>query len=370
MQRRLFLQAGLGVPAVAAWRKQAVPARAAELRSLMDSAPVPGAIAGCLLAGRLAWTMPLGVRDFESKTPVDSDTLFQAASLSKQITAYAAFALRAEGKLDFEKPLVRYVDDLADSKARLVTARHVLSHSAGFPNWRFEKGSALVPEFAPGERFQYSGEGYFYLQRVMEHVTGMGFGKIIRSLVFEPLGMTSSAVASTPALADRMALPHDRRGELRKDWDKDSRRIYDIAAGRGTTTDAWRYADYLAATVEMGGRPLPNWILPNAAASMVTTASDYSKFLIAAMRNTEYRKEVVRIRPALGWGLGWGIERVNGREYLWQWGDNGGYKNIVFAEAAEGNAIFVFTNGDSGRPVYDRIVTDATGHDHPALFWI
>jgi hypothetical protein len=61
---------------------------------------------------------------------------------------------------------------------------------------------------------------------------------------------------------------------------------------------------------------------------------------------------------------------VAGREYLWQWGDNPGFKNFVVAEPATGNAVFVFTNGDSGARVYDRIVTHATGHDHPAFFWL
>ena len=111
-------------------------------------------------------------------------------------------------------------------------------------------------------------------------------------------------------------------------------------------------------------------LLPNAAASMITNAPDYARFIAAAISNSAIHKEQINIRPSLGWGLGWGIERVEGREYLWQWGDNGGFKNFVAAEPATGNAIFVFTNGDSGARVYDRIVTHATGHDHPALFWI
>ncbi|MBI1787299.1 MAG: hypothetical protein HYR60_07080 [Acidobacteria bacterium] len=72
----------------------------------------------------------------------------------------------------------------------------------------------------------------------------------------------------------------------------------------------------------------------------------------------------------LGWGLGWAIERASGRAYLWQWGDNGGFKNLVLAEPSTGGAIFVFTNGDAGARVYDRILTHATGHDHPARFWL
>lgn len=53
----------------------------------------------------------------------------------------------------------------------------MLSHSSGFPNWRNKEDEKLVPAFQPGSKFQYSGEGYFYLQRVLESVTGQGFAK-------------------------------------------------------------------------------------------------------------------------------------------------------------------------------------------------
>ena len=277
---------------------------------------------------------------------------------------------RALGKLDFDRTLVSYVDDLEDERARTVTIRQVLSHSSGFPNWRGEPGQALVPAFQPGSKFQYSGEGFFYLQRIMESVTGQGFGELMSELVFEPLKMTSTSMVWRPEWAERYALPYQGRGELRKNWDKQARAFHDEAVRKGQTLNAWKYADYKAAARTLGITPLPNSLLPNAASSMTTTAPDYARFLSAAILNPAIRKEQIRFRPSLGWGLGWGLERIDGREYLWQWGDNGGYKNFVAAEPATGDAIFVFTNGDSGARVYDRIVTHATGHDHPALFWV
>jgi CubicO group peptidase (beta-lactamase class C family) len=356
---------------IAAGWKQGPPALVeSEILQMMGVAPVPGAVMGVVRGGGPAWFHALGVRNMETNEPVTRDTVFQAASLSKQVTAYAAFALREAGKLDFDRTLMSYVDDLADERARRVTLRHVLSHSSGFPNWRSQPGSQLVPEFEPGSKFQYSGEGFFYLQRILEQVTGQGFCEIIDALVFKPLGMSSSSMIWKPELADRFALPYDRRGEARKNWDKGPKRLHEMAKQKGQTVTAWKYRDYEAATREAGDPPLPNNMLPNAAASMVTTAPDYARFLASAIRNPEIRKEQIRIRPLLGWGLGWGIERPRGREYVWQWGDNGGYKNFVAAEPASGDAVFVFTNGDSGARIYDRIVTHATGHDHPALYWV
>ena len=371
MQRRQFLAGVLSSPMIAAgWKQGPPPLLEAEILQMMGVAPVPGAVIGILRSGSPAWVHPLGVRSVDTKDPVTRDTVFQAASLSKQATAYAAIALRDAGKLDFDRTLVSYVDDLADPRARRVTLRHVLSHTSGFPNWRDDAGAKLVPEFEPGSKFQYSGEGFFYLQRILEQVTGQGFCEIIDGLVFKPLGMSSSSMIWKPELADHYALPHGRRGEPRKDWDRGPKRLHEMAKRKGQAVTAWKYADYEAATREAGDPPTPNNMLPNAAASMVTTAPDYARFLAAAIRNPEIRKEQIRIRPLLGWGLGWGIERAGGREYVWQWGDNGGFKNFVAVEPASGDAVFVFTNGDSGARIYDRIVTHATGHDHPALFWV
>ena len=375
MQRRAFLQQAVGVPAlVPGWKSTPPRAYLTELASLMRAAPVPGAVIGAIHGHKLSWIAPLGVRAAGSTDPVTSSTLFQAASLTKQATAYAAFALRAQGELDLDRTLIDYVDDLPNPTARRVTLRHVLSHSSGFPNWRSADTSKpfpdLVPAFHPGSRYQYSGEGYFYLQRVMEHVTGLGFGQIMRDLVFQPLGMTSSTLVWDPATLARTALPHDRRGELRKDWDNSPRAVHAYAARTGKPVVQLRYDDYAAAAREAGDPVAPNWIKPNAAASMVTSAEDYARFVAAAIRNPEIGQQQVVINEFLGWGLGWAIESASGHTYLWQWGDNGGFKNFVLAEPSTGDAIFVFTNGDAGVRVYDRVLTHATGHDHPALFWL
>jgi CubicO group peptidase (beta-lactamase class C family) len=357
---------------VAAGWKQGLPASfESEIVQWMEVGPVPGAIVGVVRNASPTWVRPVGVRSLVAGDPVTRDTVFQAASLSKQVTAYAAFALRDAGKLDFDRKLVSYVDDLAGERARKVTVRQVLSHSSGFPNWRSGGTKDLVPEFEPGSKFQYSGEGFFYLQRILEQISGTGFCDLIDRLVFRPLGMTSSSMIWKPELAGRYALPHDRHGEVRANWDQGARRLHEIARERGQQITAWRYADYQSAARQAGDPDaMPGNLLPNAAASLVTTGPDYAQFLKAALRNPEIHQEQIRIRAMLGWGLGWGIERAAGREYVWQWGDNGGYKNFVVAEPASGDAVFVFTNGDSGARIYDRIVTHATGHDHPALFWL
>ena len=89
---------------------------------------------------------------------------------------------------------------------RRVTARHVLTHTSGLPNWRHVPGP-LVPATEPGETYAYSGEGFFYLQRVVERVTGRPIARLLREEVLQPLGMTREQLG----VARRLRCPHGRR---------------------------------------------------------------------------------------------------------------------------------------------------------------
>ncbi|MBM3758806.1 MAG: beta-lactamase family protein [Acidobacteria bacterium] len=158
MLRRTLLKSPLAAPLLAIGESKSFEK---EALARMAVGLIPGAIVGAIRNGKTHWIKGLGVLGANSPAPVDANSVFQAANLTKQVIAYAAFALQASGKLDFDQTLCSYVDDLKDPLARKVTLRHVLSHSSGFPNWRFEEGKSLVPSFDPGSRFQYSGEGFF-----------------------------------------------------------------------------------------------------------------------------------------------------------------------------------------------------------------
>jgi CubicO group peptidase (beta-lactamase class C family) len=299
-------------------------------------------------------------------------TLFSAASLTKQVTAYLVGVLG----LDLKQPLSRWLPELSEGRARRVTIGQALSHCGGFPNWRFEAGQALTCAFEPGERFRYSGEGYVCLQRIVEAETGRSFAEAVREKVFEPLGMASSSLFWRPEWEGRYAVPHRGNAEPDRNWTAAAKRLQVRAKAQGKSAEAMRYEECLAAAE----RPLPNWMLPNAAASLLTTVRDYAKFVTAAVlrdgtgkRLLEDRRVEVRHGAGwyLGWGPGWGIEQTaSGRRFLWQWGDNGGSKAIVLAEPARGEALFAFTNGEKGKAVYERLAARLHGFEHPALLWI
>lgn len=329
---------------------------------------VPGVWVTRLEGGKVTMAEGFGVRSVAATQPVDEQTIFEAASLTKQVTAYIAHGMAQEGKLDFDKPLQDYVPALTDPMSKTVTARHVLSHSSGWPNWRSAKDQPLVPQFTPGSRYRYSGEGYVYFSRVLEQVAGQGFGELAQKRVFDPLQMSSSAMFRLPGREARMALGHDRKGQaLPKNR---SGKWVELMAATGKSLADWRYADSEALLESVGVPPLPNLMMPNAAASLCTTGPDYAKFVLAAIRNPALRKPYTTIRAGLGWGLGWATEQTAGRQFLWQWGDNGGYKNFVLVDPVRESGVFVFTNGDSGQRVCERVVNEATGLQHPALDWL
>lgn len=355
-----------------------------EIARLMRLASVPGMSIATVQGADIA-VEGYGVRRAGSQDGVSGDTVFEAASLSKPVFTAIVLQLAAEGLIDLEKPLGDYLalPNPADERAKAITAAHVLSHSGGWRNWRGGRDTTLTSDFPPGSRFSYSGEGFFFLQRVAEKLTGKGLARLARERVFEPLGMRSSSFIWRPELDATLASPHSNRGVA---FDSHHVRIAkafrSLPVQPGRSPDEWTNEDVERAmpSADANLPVLPNFLVPNAAASLMTSARDYGTFvrwLLGAGQVSGGRALVDRMLPqrvaineALGWGLGVGVERHAGRQYFWHWGDNPGFKNFVIGDPASGSAIVLFTNGNAGARVYERVLRARTGVDHPAFLWI
>jgi CubicO group peptidase (beta-lactamase class C family) len=145
---------------------------------LLKEYNVPGAAVAVIRDGEIVLVRGFGLLRAGEKAPVGERTVFQAASLSEPVVAYGTHLLVREGKLELDRPLSDYLESpyVDDPRIARITARIALSHTTGFPNWRPKKWTddpeLLEIEFDPGSRFQYSGEGYGYLQHVLKEVTG------------------------------------------------------------------------------------------------------------------------------------------------------------------------------------------------------
>ncbi len=330
------------------------------LPALMKAADIPGISIALIRGGKTVWTRGFGVKNSQTKEAVTTETVFEAASLTKPVFAYAVLKLVEAGKLDLDAPLNKYLPgnyDVAADDARIgqITARRILSHTSGFPNWRSPRNAVNLPiYFAPGERFSYSGEGFVYLSKVVERITGMKFDEYVRETVFKPLGMTKSTLA------------WEEKHERLKTFNHD---LFGTPTDRGEGATA------------------------NAAGSLQTTAADYAKFVAGILNGTGLKKETrrqmtmpqIRIdesclicttKPAeklsteIAWGLGWGLQTTGEGNSFWHWGDNGNNKSFIVAFEKQKDGIVIMTNSANGLSVLKEILSDGLGGKHPVLAWL
>jgi CubicO group peptidase (beta-lactamase class C family) len=273
--------------------------------------------------------------------------MFEAASLSKVVFAYGVLKLVETGKLDLDVPLNKYLGsnyDIAPDDTRIdkITARRVLSHSAGFPNWRSPDDKYLPINFTPGEKFSYSGEGFVYLSKTIEKISGLPLEDFMQKTVLQPLKMSNSSFMWQDRYKPNAAFRHDLIGTK-------------LFRNQGTDT--------------------------NAAASLRTTAEDYARFIAAILSGTGLKKKTLRqmltaqinveARSAqLSWGLGVGLETTVDGKYFWHWGDQGDTKAYFTADLKGKNAIVYFANGTNGLSFTKEILDAAIGGTHPALAYL
>jgi CubicO group peptidase (beta-lactamase class C family) len=378
------LAAACARPRETATSSKGEPAQGADIPTLMQLASVPGMAIGTVRGSEVS-VEGFGVRRAGGDDRVTGDTAFEAASLSKPVFASIVMQLAAEGTIDLTRPLVSYLPlpNPADERAKVITATHVLSHSSGWRNWRNNRETMLTSDFPPGSRFSYSGEGFFFLQRIVEKLTGKGLPRLARERVFDPLGMKSSGFIWRAELDPVLAGPHTNRGQPMDSFNARAGRTFAGLVGEmGKPVEEWTADDVEKALPKMDANipVLPNNMFPNAAASMITTARDYGTFVrwlfgagpVKGGRAILDRMIVQQstINSSLGWGSGIGLEQAAGRKYVWHWGDNPGFKNFIVGEPASGSAIVIFTNGNSGQRVYERVIRARTGVDHPAFLWL
>ena len=301
-----------------------------------------------------------GLKRSDGSEAVDAQTVFQAASLSKVVGAYVALRLADAGVIDLDTPLWQYWPSprLKDNlPAQAITARMVLSHTSGLPNWQISPADPAIDTtplqslFAPGQAFAYSGEGFYLLQRTLEQVTGKAWEQLAREQAFEPLGMHSSHYLATPRFNAHKAYGHHADGTLERE------RVF-----------AWE----------------------NTAWTLSTTASDYHRFIskalfagegllpathaamLAPVSDAIDPRATTAPQPRIAWGLGVGLQQdEEGRRLLWHWGDNPGFKAFFALDRDSGQHLVLLTNSQNGPKAYQGLLQHFMGQgEYPALDWI
>lgn len=154
---------------------------------------IPGVSLALIKDGKVIYHKVYGDKNAATHEKVDENTLFEAASVTKPVFSFAVQRLAERGIIDLDKPLYLYLPypDIAhDDRYKLITARHVLTHRTGFPNWRsMNADGKLNIMFTPGTSYNYSGEGFEYLKLVVEKITGKKVEQVLKEEVIEPMGL-------------------------------------------------------------------------------------------------------------------------------------------------------------------------------------
>ncbi len=197
------------------------------LKSRMDSLNIPGLSIAVVNDSKVVYHQTFGYANLEKKLPITKKTIFEGASMSKSVFAFFVMKFVEEGKLDLDKPLYEYLPyaDIAhDERYKKITARMVLSHRSGFPNWREnEEDRTLKIKFEPGTDYEYSGEGYQYLAMVLkkiENTDWKGLELLFQEKVAKPLQMEHTVFIPNSYTLENKAEPYNNQREW-IDWKND-----------------------------------------------------------------------------------------------------------------------------------------------------
>ena len=331
------------------------------LRRRMQSMAVPGLSVAVVRDFTVIWADGFGWADVATDRLVTTETLFQAASISKPVTAMGALRLVEDGTLDLDEDVNELLTswkvpeneltDPDDGPRRPVTLRNLLSHTAGltvsgFPGYNraetipttvgvLDGAGNTAPvrvDLPPGTKRRYSGGGYTVAQLLMSDVTGRGFAELMADLVLAPVGMAHSTFEQPlpEALHDQAATGYGPGGE--------------------TIDGAWH-------------------VYPEqAAAGLWTTPTDLARFAIAVQRglagedgpviSAEMTREMATAQGEDGYGLGLSL----GETRFGHGGGNRGFKCSLTAFLEGGNGAVVMTNSDAGWELGAEVMAHLFSH--------
>ena len=306
-----------------------------KIENLLEQHKIPSISIGYIQEGKLKQVRSFGVQ--KQKIPSSDNSIYKVASLTKPVTAIVVLKLIENGDLKLDEPISKYYID-PDIKnhqyLNKITTRHILSQQSGFPNWRYlTESNKLDFEFESGTKFQYSGEGFEYLRKVIEHKLKKTFEQIASEVLFSPLGMNDTYFYWTPEINENdYAFEHDENGKLIQ---------------------------------------LEKYYTTNTAANLMTTVNDYSKFLIHIMNGaglsdnlySEFLKTQVNEKKGIDRNLGMQLlSNLPNNEYaLMHTGGDYGTKAIAIMLPKTKRGLVLFSNSENGMVLWQKIISEYFG---------
>jgi CubicO group peptidase (beta-lactamase class C family) len=305
--------------------------------------------------------------------PVDADTSFNWASITKTMTAIAILQLRDRGRLSLDDSAVRYVPELRQVHDEFgpidaVTIRQLLSHSAGFrnPTWPWDcedstncdwqpfeptqwtQVAAMLPytriAFAPGSRWSYSNLGYVFLGQIIQRLTGDDFEIYVQKNILMPLGMTASYFDRSPYyLEEHVSASYLRAGSrlTPQPFDFDTGITTSNSGLKAPLADMVKYLQFL-----LGDMANPRYETVLKRSSLEEAWQGRVPVAEPGKAATAYTADAPKM------GLGFFISESRGRRYIYHDGDQGGFSSELLLDPADHSASLLMVNTtDTGPPV-------------------
>ncbi|WP_299364972.1 serine hydrolase [Winogradskyella sp.] len=288
---------------------------------------IPGVSLVIIKDGKVVYHKTYGNKNSVTGKAVNNKTLFEAASITKPVFAFAVCRLAEKGIIDLDTPLYTYLpfEDIAhDERYKLITARHVLTHQTGFPNWAWENPDGKIDiKFTPGTGYGYSGEGFEYLKRVVIEITGRKVEDVVKEEVLDPFGIKNTYFTENDYMRTHVANGHYGR---------------------------------FASSANLPDGPGMAW-------SMHTEAMDFSNFALGLLErkvlNTETYEDMFKVHTVVddddlreGWesyfGLGVSMEKTPFGPSFGHGGNNGDFKCLFKMYSELNSGFIVFTNSNRG----------------------
>ena len=345
------------------------------IEHLADAANISGMAIAVFNDYKPVYQKVYGYKNTVLKTPLSDTTNLYGASLSKAVFSVLVMRLVEDSIIDLDTPLESYLpkkiheytpqtrwhDDYSDLKQdslyAKITARMCLNHSTGFANWRFlEPDKKLRVHTFPGTQYSYSGEGFVYLQVVLERLTGKSLEALAQEYVFQPLNMQHSSYQWQEDFEKDFAFGHDTQGALyKKDKDNEPR------AGSTLETSFKDYTQFLTAVLQK--QLLSDASYEELFSPQIRIHSE-QQFGPGAFKTT-HKYDGINLSCALGWlymKTPHGIAVAKGGH-----GDGFQHYGILFPETGKG--LLIMTNSDNGESIYKSLLELGIGDSYTPWEW-
>ncbi len=350
------------------------------IKTLVDTANVTGFTVTIFNQDTVVYQKAFGYSNFTNKDSLNIDHVFYGASLSKAVFGYIVAQLADESLIDLDKPLQDYLDvpipemsfsrewkgfkDLTnDNRYKEITARMCLSHTTGFPNWRwisrtgqFEPEGKIQFYFDPGTDYSYSGEGMSLLQKVIEKKLGIGLEQLARERVFDPLDMNMTSYVWQERFENKYCYGHTTEQNI---IDKDTE---DEAGAAGSMeTTPVDYAKFLTKIIELSSHNAPvskRMFAPN------IQIKSKKQFGLGSLEKTNANDSI-----GLNYGLGWGILKSPYGPGYFKEGHAEGFQHysILFPEKRIG--MLLMSNSDNAESIFKEVLELGIGDTFTPWNW-